>query len=285
MVRKKRDYNKKKFNNPFFPAKKKAHGFVKRLIPIFLPIGLLLIFYFSYRSLTISDIKINGGSASDEATVRNIIATEMTGRRFFIFHEDSIIFFNSSKAAVEAKKIPTVFSIAIEKRLPHTLIININNKSVSAVLLANGSKYYLDETGKAIKIEDLSDVVVENSNSNTQLIRLKSDSANYPAVVIDNLSKLNVGDVPIKKNNLDFILAVDKLIKKRGGFVPLNYNLNLQTAEVDLSVTEGWHVKFNSLGNAGEQVDSLYLILNNSVSSTSVLHYVDVRYGDKVFYQ
>ncbi|MDD2807763.1 MAG: hypothetical protein PHW95_04570 [Patescibacteria group bacterium] len=284
-MRKKRDYNKKNFQNPFFPAKVNGSKGRRKMVIFFgvvSPLILLIILSFFLR---IKNINISGGSESEINEIRNMAQAEMDSRRFFIFDEHSLIFFNKNKLAKSATAIESVYSIAVAKTFPDTLDISINNKAVSAILISNGIKYYLDDSGVAIKIEDTTDVVIENGGNNTQVVRLKSDSDSYPTIMIDNLSKIRIGSEVIEKGKLDFILAIDSAVKKRGGFTPTSYTLNLITSELDLLVNDGWQVKFDAQGKALEQLDSLYLVLNNKVSDKTLLHYIDVRYGDKIFYQ
>ena len=249
----KRDYQAKDFKNPFFPRPSRRRR-LKRLIFLFVILSLVVIFGLvvinRQLDFAIKYVEVQGAQQTNQQQVLELAQEQMTQKRFWFWSQGNLLFFSQRQLIKTLLAQYPLERVGLNKKFPQTLVIKIKEKPLAAVWLAEGQRYYLDSLGVA------TGVVGENSN------------------------------LVIEPETVSFIGALDQLIKSRADFEVSHYVLTSPAAEdITLVTKDGWEVYFSLQDSAVNQANKLILILQKRVADRSQLQYIDLRYGEKVFYQ
>lgn len=199
-----RSINKKKMN--------RRRKMKKQILTIFLAIavfcvGLVLVFslFFKINTVTVTGDKIY----SEKMVVEN--SGIETGTNLFRVSENKI----SEKLS---KELPYIKSVTFERKLPDTLVINVEATKETAAIVSNGVYVLMDETGKILdkdasvlrenvavinnvklKEKQEGEQVVLTSQEKTQtLITLLEAIKKSELVLLTEIDLKNVNDIKIK---------------------------------------------------------------------------------------
>ncbi len=288
-MRRRRDYQKKDYRNPFFPklkAKKSHRGKKFAFILIILIIIIGLYFLNASDYFTIKDIQISGNETISENAIKTIIQQQLEKRRFLFFRQSNIFFFNSRQAKKELKNNYFFEEVKIKRKFFDTLTVNVREKITAIVWLTEGKSYFLDLDGIAIKEIKAEDLVVQPGKEGTESMRARVSQEGYPGVYDQSNSPVTIGQNVINKGLADFIVKLTELINTQADFETSHYTISSPFAEqITLVTTEGWQAHFRTTNPADLQANRLFLILSQKVEDRSKLEYIDLRFEEKIFYK
>jgi len=289
MVGVKNDYQRKKFKNPYFSPKKKINKNKKSWIG--LGIGLLAILFIlavisRNNFFEIKTINVQGNKFISQNEIMQIVLTQSEKSRFIIFSQKNLIFFNKASLKRNLSHKYYFDELNISKQYWNTINISVTEKPTTLIYITNQEKYYLDGNGNVInKYEPgVNDTVVENNG--VQIVRPLSEISGLPVVVNRNNTPAEIGNQILNKENVSFILNVDNRIKDSADFKIKQYQIDdNNTNDLMVMTDQGWEIRFSLKDQYSSQIKLLFLILNDKVKDRSTLHYIDLRFGDKIFYQ
>jgi len=287
MKKQSRDFQKKSYKNPYFRLTKSK----KTLKILRLPVIVLGVFCISYIILfssvfSIDNIEIVGAKNSDALEIQKSIEKQMQSKRFFIFSQNNILFFNTKEAEQGIGGTFSLNEIGIRKKFLHSLEIHIQEKKASLVLLSNSRGYYIDEEGRVIA--EINQQNIEKTNfQNYDILRHKYISEDIPILIHPSGKPIQAGDEVIQKKFLEKILNADNAINTKSTIEILNYELHLDDFSLHAKTADGWNIYFSmhEADDIQQQVEKLILLYDTQIDTTRTLDYIDLRFGDKVFFK
>lgn len=284
---KKRDFWNKPFRNPYFlksrlPRRTKALK-TKMGIGILAILGLIGLFLF-HPYFNITDIKVSATEQIKTEDLNNLIQNALNKKRWWIINGRNIFTADLNKIEEEIRKSYSFEELKIKSKGWHALFLTIKEKEVKILLQntipqLNGEPkenyYLLDKEGKIIQA--ISSEEINNKPVYLNLLLLKFESA----------PKTAINEQIISPATLEFLFFLQKEIPEKTK-IGLAY-ATLADEEgrvVHLFTTEGWKIIMDRQNDWGKQMQVLTVFLRDKIKGDrSKLHYIDVRYENRSYYQ
>lgn len=285
----KKDYQKKKLNNPFFPRVKKGGGGPLAKFFYFV-IAIIFIFSFSYfltnERFEIKEIIVSGNEKVKEAEVRGVVESVLAKRRFLFFKQDNFFLFKESLVKESLEKNFLIDKVKVDKKFFDGVEVIITEKPKGLIWSVNNQEYYLDLGGVAIKPLDASDLIISEVGTSTEVIRPEASSGVYPLVYDQSATEVILGEQVASSEMINFIITLDEEIARLTDIDVSHYVMpRPYFDEVFLVTKQGFEVRFKKSDNPAEQVVILNSVLRQKINDLSNLEYIDLRFGERVFYK
>lgn len=284
---KRRDYQRKNFFNPFFPKNRKKKRGGLKVYFILVAIFTISLFFFNNGSyFKIKNIMVKGNETISQSEIIDLIGQQLRQKRFLIFSQDNIFFFSSRQAKKIMNDVYSFEYLKIKKRFFNSIIVEVKEKTPAVVWVLGSKKYYLDSAGMVTKELVTNNLIIEPGKEGTEVVRVGATKENYPLVYDESNQKLTVGQEAVDKNFINFISQLEEILKNNVDFEVLHYiTPNPLSEQLTMVTTEGWQAHFKTTDSAQAQINRLLLILQQKVGERANLQYIDLRFGDKVFYK
>jgi len=228
----------------------------------------VIIFYIICFSsfFQIKDIEISGNQKVSTEDIHNLVKEKLPKKILFL-NLKSIFLANFKETENSLlSEFSQIEKVDFNKDLPDKLIILIEERKPSAVFFRNEEYFYLDNYG----------------------IIFEKIPEKFFWLVIKNLTlgqDVNLGGEAVKKERLDKILEINSELKKSEIQIDLAEIVNEQ--RVNVKTSEGWEIYFSLEDDISQQVSNLILVLKEKISSIERrnLEYVDLRFGNQVYYK
>lgn len=244
----------------------------KRIRKIFILLALvflsgLIYFLFFSPPFRIEKIEINGLEKIKKENIDKIINDYRAERRLFIFSNNNFWLFrkNAVQRAVYERYYFEKFTI--KKRLPNRILINLKEKESAINWLTNNLCYHLDLTGLAIEY-------CEQAGGFLAIKDLKNH-------------ELKIGEWAVGSAELKYIVDLFQQTKKitegKLNLIHIEKTDNL----FDFITEQGIVIKMNANLTIDEQTARLDTLLNQPEikENLATLKYIDLRFGEKVYYK
>jgi hypothetical protein len=111
-----------------------------------------------------------------------------------------------------------------------------------------------------------------------EIISIKTEPQDY---------SLDIGKQEISKELAEGILKIDRILKDNFSVEPREITLSFSRETLEIGTSEGWKIYFEPKGDIESQIMNLDLLLKEKISSKDRknLDYIDLRYGNKIFYK
>jgi cell division septal protein FtsQ len=224
--------------------------------------GLCYVFFFS-NYLEIKNIEISGNRKIDNNEIRNVISEEIN-HKLLGFLPKNIFLVNLGKINNNIlEEFPVAFKTEINRKLFNSLAVSIEERIAIAVWCGNNGCFNIDSEG----------VIFEKGQVNNFIVKKEGD--------------FSIGEKVINKDYLKNIIEI-----YRG----MGNEFNIEVEEIHISnnrkivvkMKENWEVYFNEDKNdIAEQIVNLKLVLEHKIPAESrgSLEYIDLRFGNKVYYK
>jgi len=275
----KKDYHNKSLNNPFFRSKKKNRNnekskktslliFVFSLLTAFI---FYLIFFSSY--FQIKNFEIKGLKRIDDYLLSEIISRQMQSYRWIIFSENNLLIFNTKKLDSSIKETLRLESITINKSLPNTLVLNLEERKVAFIWQENEKYLFSDSSGCIIRESLLEDEL----------------SIKYPILVNDlSFNYLN-NSTDCLDLDLSYLEAMFELYEQLESYPEIGlqyFILSEERNSLTVDLEPGPKVIFNTKDNLLKQLNKLLAIKSEQKEDDFLsLEYIDLRFGDLIYFK
>ena len=278
-AKKKFDYHKKNYSNPFFRHKKrikiKSPSLTWRVKLIIFEIIILIsgIIWFCCFStyFAISAVDVIGAEKISIQDIKDLSRQQTEHRRFLFGSQKNLFFLNADELIKTLNEQYCLDNIVIKKKLPDTLIIEFREKIYSVIWHQSDKYYYIDETGNII--------------AETNPLEIKQK--NYP--LIDYQGEGEIIDKKIKDQNdkINFIIKLFNEFKKvKYSFKIERFIIDNELNTVKMIINQGPEVYFNIREDLKKQVTKLSVLINEKLKDDfNKKVYIDLRYGDRVYYR
>ncbi|MEK7072652.1 MAG: cell division protein FtsQ/DivIB [Patescibacteria group bacterium] len=268
-IRIKKDYRKKKFDNPYFNSSHKKEGVKGFNTKLYLKIifVVFLIYLVVYSDLfKIKTITINGADLINKTELEQIVDEQINSWRWFMLPQKNLLFLSKKKIiqAINAKYGLAEIEI---KRGWKKITVNIKEKVNYLIVNNNEKLFFVDKQGIVIR-------EVPQEEANQYL-------GEFP--ILNMTGEVNIGDSIVSSKMVDFILKLNEKIKNLG--IEINDYRSGGLNEITLITKAGWQAHFDINNDFDTSIENMQMVLNNKVKDTSKLEYIDLRFGDKIYYK
>jgi hypothetical protein len=257
-----------RFRKPYKVKKKKSifKNFYFWLLVIGIAISIFLFYFFCFHSFfQVKEIKIFDNEEVPSQEIISLLEKEIT--RDILFWESKSIFFVEFKKLEERvlKEFPKIEEVSFGKDYPETITLFVKERKPVAIFEQEGRLFFLDKKG----------VVFKDASEKKDWLVIKSNERRN----VDFGSSLFEEEIMEK-----ILIAEEELVDSDINIVFFDI-INYQRFNV--LVEEGWEIYFNLEDDVVQQVLNLNLILEKEISpeKRDNLEYVDLRFGNQVYYK
>ncbi|MFH0892285.1 MAG: hypothetical protein V1867_05900 [Candidatus Falkowbacteria bacterium] len=291
-------YSSREYSNPFFAERKnRSFKINTQQLPLYVKltslsvlaaaaVGIWVLFYSPYFRITA--VEVSGQGRVPVTAVEKIARERIDKNVLVIFPQKNLFFFDKGDLEKVLRDKYSFDNLYIDKKLPHTLTINYEEKKHSFIWSEDDKFYYIDEGGAVISEVD----PLEVQGKDYPLINNQSDGKiTGSAIAIDKPYLNYIADLfrrfreykttqedPVSKEKKE--VSLDEIFKIQ------KFVIDNEANTVKLSLTEGPMVYFNIQEDAGRQINKLIIIKNEKIKED--FHkktYIDLRIGDSVYYR
>jgi hypothetical protein len=270
------DYHEKKLENPFYKRRERIISFAGVKGKIFIAlIVLILIFIFWFIFVSnfwvINKISISGVDQMSDADVHNLIAEQMRSRNFILFPQSDLLFFSEKKFENTLQKKYHFQKIGVKKEWPDSLLVTIVNKPLACIWSEGDKYYYADTDGYAVQ----------------EINPLDLKDNKYPLVVNNSSLRISGNRIAVDPSYINFAASLyDKFNKSTLGIKIDRFIVDDEVDTMKLLTPEGLMIVFNTKDEIDKQLNNLAILKNQKLKDAfNKQKLIDLRYGDKIYYQ
>ncbi|MEK7203153.1 MAG: FtsQ-type POTRA domain-containing protein [Patescibacteria group bacterium] len=285
MVRR-RDYSKKKFRNPLFKGQDcsgKKRFFYYGAAGLLIVGALYFIFYSDFFEVKNIDVSGNKNIITEE--IIEIAERQIEKRRFFIFSQRNFFMFNGTQLEDIIAERFFLEKVKVKKILSNKIKIEIFERSTSVVWISRSRAYYIDPEGLVISMVVDKDITKETIADQVAIYRHQIIAYNLPYIYDVEGREVEVGKKIASPRLVSFIIDLVGKLPKALSYEISYYNYNAQSREIAAVTAEGWQIKFSFDSDLETQIDNLSLLLKEKIKNTKQLDYIDLRFGERIFYK
>lgn len=271
----KKDYQTKKFDNPFFNRRAKREQKISSRLKIgLISSGVLAValFYLLFYSplFIIKNVEIKGLTRINSTDINNLVFSQSGEWRWLIFKQNNLFVF--SKKDLEAK-IQTNYNFAevkATKKIPNTIILNISERSCALILEnPDSSCYFIDPEGYLIKE-----------------LGVQTADRNKLPIVSDERGLTSDGNkIDLDRQYLDFMLELYQKISTSTDLKIDKFIIDKNPDTLRVNLKEGPFLLFSIKETQEKQLNKLIVLRKEKLKDTfKNIKYFDLRFGDKVYY-
>ena len=286
MLRKRRkDFENKTFRNPFFEKRRQPHrkGVFFALGGIFLIGGFL---FLGYWQLQITTVTIDGADDQVAQTIHQAATSQLAQRRFFIFPQSNLIFFNKKQLVETLKNQYQIAGVNVIKK-PRSLNIAVGQQLYRIILISGNTQYYLNDVGLVItEVSANNQLTITPVGQGVELVRSGISASAYPVVIDQSNREISIGGIALAPEKVAFITELVAAFATNR--LPDITTLEIRSPAADdlvANTRDGWYAYFSFENSVFQQVNKLLVIINERVTDLARLEYIDLRFGEKVFYK
>jgi cell division septal protein FtsQ len=235
----------------------------------------------------IAEISIEGINALDKEELKAEITNFLKGKFFKILPYDNIFLLSKAKiTALLLQEFPNLKEISIKRNFSRKLSVLTEERKAEALWCVNSLATSTDSGEAECAFVDENGFIFQPAPSFSGGIFLKFfDEREKLASTSENLGGLpNVGEEMIAASEFK------KLFSFSGFLLQNNMDVSRivlkDNGEYEIDLKEGWRILLNGKNEAGLSFNNLKLVLDSNVKEKrSQLEYIDLRFGNKVFFK
>ncbi|MDD5071804.1 MAG: hypothetical protein PHQ42_03655 [Patescibacteria group bacterium] len=294
--RKKIDYQSKNLSNPFFHhrRKKKINFSIgwsgKKKLTVFLILllaGGLIWLIFSSAVFSINNVIVRGAIRIPPREIENLAWQQIREKKFVFLPQNNIFVFGKKEMEEKLGESYSFEKLTINKNLPHTLIIDVQEKSYAFIWCEEEKYYYADIDGYLI--------------NETNPLEIKQKK--YPIIQNQGERKIindfagGLGKIDVDDNYINYIIGLSRRFpgeKKEEGdeaetsdsLIVEKFILDGEINTVKMSLADGPTIYFNTNEDQEKQIRKLMAIKEETLKNDfKNKNYIDLRHGDRVYYR
>lgn len=297
----KKRYEARRFRNPFFQKKPKRH-YKELVISVLLigVIGAMTWFFLGSRFFAIQNVTVTGTEtiSSDELVAR--VWNELNQSRALFFSASNRFLFDLD---LLQKALSTSYffeTLTIDQTCGWkgegcSLVIFAKEKTSQLLWKSDDRIYLVDLQGMVIRELSPQEREVWNAPpppppeplpdgtipSETPLHPLKK----LPVFIDENSANVSVGTAVLSEVEVTNAFQFFERLKSTGITFTSTRVDRLAGKWMSLQTTVGYDILFDASGDVNAQANALMVLLRDTVKDPSGLEYIDLRFGDHVYYK
>lgn len=273
----------KRRGNPYFADRRAdrigcslAKDMLSKLSPRFwllLFLAIIVIILFIYLAgwstlLSVKKFEVRGTNLIPGSSVEDIARQRLSLKRIFVLPENGLIFYNSNALVSELKERYPLEQVKVVKRLPSTVVVTITERTPAAIWFEADSYYEVDKEGWVLS---LTEGPVEG----------------LPTLYNNGYPALDGKQVKNKERFFTFSADLGTAFSQRFPYIAIKQLVvDNELSTIKLIPLKGAFIYFSTDDSVTTQLERLDLLLQSELKGRfEKIRYIDLRFGDKVYYQ
>ncbi len=231
-------------------------------------LALLWLLLFS-NIFIIQHIEVKGTYENKARIIKEMAEQQTNDTRLWILPQSRLVVFKKAQLLEKINNNYIFSNIRIQKKIPQTLIIQLVEKSAAVYWFENDIYYLLDAEGWVLETQTtpLTDTVVIYNNAEPKITARRLSESERS--VIEPVGKLQ------------------SLLRSRFSYLKAKQITVTQERDTVIVVLEGGQLLYlNSKQPMEAQLDRLDTLIKYEIKNRlPTLNYIDLRFGDKVYYK
>ncbi|MBT4516662.1 MAG: FtsQ-type POTRA domain-containing protein [Candidatus Komeilibacteria bacterium] len=220
---------------------------------------------FQIKFLRVQNINLNNNNDLSTEEVQEFVLDKLTATKFFFFEKNNYFLVPIDELDVQLVAEYNLEEVSLEKIWPNTLEITVKEKNSHFIWQKDDSIYLLDAKGllnRQISILDDKYLLLDDKRD-----QRPSGEQIFTDQEINIINQIYL-------NWMDMVASKAKL-NKITIYNDWSIELNTQT---------GFYVKLDKDQDIHEQLNNLKAVLEENITGVDI-DYIDVRFGDKVYFK
>ncbi|OGL95169.1 hypothetical protein A2348_02500 [Candidatus Uhrbacteria bacterium RIFOXYB12_FULL_58_10] len=295
-------YAAHRFSNPYFRREKKQNW---KAIFILSAIILLLLggvrWIFGAQRFSVTSVRLNGNETISSDQLSGKVWGELNRRRALFFRAGNRFLFDENRlraALSSAYAFETLnIDLVCEWVGPGECAMSIDVKEKTSQLLWQvGGRVFLADI-QGIVIRELTDVELEEwraadspspeplSDGTILTPTPPNPLKRLPLFVDVNATPIEIGNTVLSKEEVANLFVFHKRLEEMDiPFTQTNID-RLAGKWMAVRTEAGYDILFDAAGDVDAQMRNLVVLLRDTIKDQSTLEYIDLRFGDHVYYK
>lgn len=268
-----RRYANRSHENPYFRGQGSRQKL--RFVVLLLASCFLLLTFASlllaHPALDFTTIQIKGTQHVDRVALSSTISQYMNARALLFFHRQNRFLFDEEQFR-DALNTNFTFRDIQLKRMGHTVELRVVERSSQLIWSSGSDVFVVDLDGIAIGRLDESEFE-------------QFKGIGMPLFVDRNAVEVQIGQQVLTPSEIEAVSAFhEHLGAQHIAFTQTEFD-RLAGKWVGVLTAQDYRILFDVSGDIGAQAGRLEVILKEKVSDASKLEYIDLRFGDHVYFK
>lgn len=199
----------------------------------------------------------------DEAELKNEV-NKILSKKFYFITLDNLVFFRKNEIIKFLSADEKIENFKIKRVLPQELKIQISAWQPEAIFFSSAQEYFLlNKNGWPIKNISESQAILAD-------LVIIADKIGEEGTIFHFLF---IFDFMKRVRAFDFKINKIEILKEKG------------VLEYQAITSENWKIYFEPKENLNEQINNLSLVIREKITDRNKLEYIDLRFGNRVFYK
>ncbi|MBI5370231.1 hypothetical protein HZA85_03525 [Candidatus Uhrbacteria bacterium] len=258
--------------NPYFRSKddrKRLFGTIGAIGTVVLMVVLLIVLL-AHPFFNITSVTVHGAVQTDRGALSETIRSALHERPLLFFRRQNRFLFRSTALS---KTLNDSFAF-------RDVQIKLQRKQLNIAVVERTSQLIWKSAEEAYVV-DLDGIVIRSLDVE-EWEHLKTL---LPIFVDKNGTKVTVGTSISNRVEISTIFAFNEELQKRQIHVSQTDIDRLSGKWIGTLTQDGYRILFDATSDIKEQVERLDVLLREKISDRSKLEYIDLRFGDHVYYK
>lgn len=226
-------------------------------------------FYFFAFSpyFQIKEVRVEGAQKISADTLRDFVRGALVSKILF-WPTKNIFAVNTEEIEKTGlAQFPPIYRLTIKRKLPNELLVKVVERMSVGQLCASGKCYMIDSAAVIFEQE------TEINPSAGLVIKLNDNFALAP------------GEPALTEAQMASVLALYKSASEKYGIALKE--IAVEDKKLTAKTSEGWEIYFDANGNIAQQISNFEALVDKLLwpGKRAGLEYIDLRFGDKVYYK
>src|SRR3989339_953292 len=263
-------YRFRNYKNPHLNEKKSLPWKLILIILSFFLISRRISFYLlQSKHFSINDVEIHGLEYIDKTNLEKTITEYLEKPVFWFFSRSNKFLFSFEDLEDLMIKKFSLASISLEKN-KNTLFISLQERTSNLIWKTAGKSYIVDLEGIIVREQEEKDLLAQE---------------NLPHFVDKNNISIKFGSQVLEKEEItNTFFFLDLLSKKGITYTHIEID-RLAGKWMQVHTITGFGILFDVSGNIETQYRNLEIVLDDQQQNLDNLEYIDLRFGDRVYFK
>lgn len=234
----------------------------------------LTIFFLVHPWFDIAYVEIRGIEHIDREQLEETILDSLHEKVLFIFDRSNRFLFSPTKLIEKMKQSFALASASVGLQ-GDRLFVSIEERTSNLIWKTQDKTY----------IVDLEGVVVREVASVSDVSELEAPFNILPIFIDKNNVPVTIGSRILTEDEILNVFLFLKLLKEKQMEYVYTEVDRLAGKWMRLVMVDGYGILFDASGDIEKQYRNLEVVLTNEIVDVSTIEYIDLRFGDKVYYK